>query len=80
MRLEVAAWKSGFLWRRTDDDRLRTPWGEAYDPLRLFFAGTMYCGSALTKPVHTWPMKQVPARLCAATKGSWSRRWYRRDP
>ena len=36
--------------------------------LRLFFAGTMYWGSALTKPVHTKPSKHSG---CQATCGEY---------
>ena len=70
MRPEVVVRKSSFLWRQTDDVRSRTPSGEASERLRFSFAGTMYCGSALTKPVHTTFTTYACSWICVGRSDS----------
>ena len=75
MRLEVAARKSSFLWRRTDDVRFSVPSRQRCERQRFFRAGTMNWSCALTKPVHT--RRPVPARMAALIRASFVAHLYR---
>ena len=52
MRLQQSNWKGALLWRRTDDAHSTCTLDSVECAAEVFWAGTMYWGSALTKPVQ----------------------------
>ena len=80
MRLEVAAWESGFFWRRTDDEHSTCVLRRIECSAEVLFCGHYVLGVCTDETSAHKPTTQVPARCCAASAGPWSRLLFGRGP